>query len=241
MHYTLENKNDLKDLETKIHNMRNGNTLIFVHMNGCYHCDRMKPEWHNVINEMKSIPDFNSVQIERDMLPHLKDEYFTKKLDLVRGFPSILMENQNEELFEFLKERTQPKIIEFVKENSNKNKKKKKQKNKKQKKDKEIKDNKIKDNKIKDNKITDNKITDNKTKDIKKSIEPATAIILKKKTTTKKPIVMKKTPTSSTKQITSLKKTPRTPVKKTITTKKVTPKTKVVKSKTKKKAATIKK
>ena len=80
MYIKVLSNDDVNKLETS---MQNGNWLICYYANWCDHCNKMKPNWEKVTNNMQSFKDLNIADIESDFI-----QKFEKK-PVLEGFPTI--------------------------------------------------------------------------------------------------------------------------------------------------------
>jgi len=89
----------------------------------------MKPEWKSFISENRSNPSFNIIEVERNMIhPIAAKDKDLLPLSTLTGFPSISFRRPGvKEQVEFKDARTKPKLLKFVKEESNKSKKERKE------------------------------------------------------------------------------------------------------------------
>jgi len=84
--------------------------LLFLHMNGCGHCDRFMPEWDEFARTHKTT--IVTMKIERSENPALMDKY------QVKGFPMIILVSADgNKLDEFNGKRTKEALMTFAKQN----------------------------------------------------------------------------------------------------------------------------
>jgi len=85
-------------------------TLLFVHMNGCGHCETLMPEWDKFVNENETNIKTRKVETKTD--PTLANKY------KIEGYPTILLLGSNgEKLDTYDGERTSDALLDYVKEN----------------------------------------------------------------------------------------------------------------------------
>ena len=123
MYYTFGSYGDLTNFEGgKIDAAKKRGCLILVTMNGCPYCEMMKPEWRSFVSEHHSNPDFNIIEVERNMIhPIATKDKDLLPLSTLSGFPSISFRRPGvKEQVEFKDVRTKPKLLKFVKDESRK-------------------------------------------------------------------------------------------------------------------------
>ena len=119
MYINLESFDDLKKLEGgALESLKKNNCMIFIRMNGCYYCDKMKKEWQSLVKDKKNDDNLDILEIERNRLDDLmrRDrEFFLPKFMGIRGFPTLMLQNRNREVFPFQDERNKVNFLRFIK------------------------------------------------------------------------------------------------------------------------------
>ena len=122
MYINVESFDDLKKLEGgALESLKKNNCIIFIRMNGCYHCDKMKKEWHSFVKDKKNDNNLDILEIERNRLDDLMSrdrEFFLPKFMGIRGFPTLMLQNRNKEVFPFQDERNKERFLRFIKVHS---------------------------------------------------------------------------------------------------------------------------
>lgn len=122
MYINLESFDDLKKLEGgALDSLKKNNCIIFIRMNGCYYCDKMKKEWQSLVKDKKNDENLDILEIERSRLDDLmrRDrEFFLPKFMGIRGFPTLMLHNRNREVFPFQDERKKVNFLRFIKAHS---------------------------------------------------------------------------------------------------------------------------
>ena len=89
--------------------MKHGPWLVLFHAEWCGHCQQMKPEWKKFT---RSIPKgLNVADVENNFFSSLE------KTPEIRGFPTVKMFNDNQEVNEFTAERTGEQLKVFADSN----------------------------------------------------------------------------------------------------------------------------
>jgi len=89
--------------------MKHGPWLVLFHAEWCGHCQQMKPEWKKFT---RSIPKgLNVADVENNFFSSLE------KTPEIRGFPTVKMFNDNQEVDEFTAERTGEQLKVFADSN----------------------------------------------------------------------------------------------------------------------------
>ena len=98
-------------LNEKINN--HSECIVLIYMNGCFHCEMMKPEWNKLETKNKSSNDIVIAKVEREHI-----DLLTPKPD-IRGYPTIF-KNKNNNLEEYQGERNCEGFQHFIKPKSSK-------------------------------------------------------------------------------------------------------------------------
>ena len=122
MYINVESFDDLKKLEGgALESLKKNNCIIFIRMNGCYYCDKMKKEWQSLVKDKKNDDNLDILEIERNRLDDLmrRDrEFFLPKFMGIRGFPTLMLQNRNREVFPFQDDRNKANFLSFIKAHS---------------------------------------------------------------------------------------------------------------------------
>ena len=122
MYINVESFDDLKKLEGgALDSLKKNNCIIFIRMNGCYYCDKMKKEWQSLVKDKKNDDNLDILEIERSRLDDLmrRDrEFFLPKFMGIRGFPTLMLQNRNREVFPFQADRNKVNFLRFIKAHS---------------------------------------------------------------------------------------------------------------------------
>lgn len=122
MYINVESYDDLEKLQGgALESIKNNNCIIFIRMNGCYYCDKMKKEWQSLVKEKQNDDNLDILEIERNRLDDLmrRDrEFFLPKFMGIRGFPTIMLQNRNREVFPFEADRSKANFLRFIKAHS---------------------------------------------------------------------------------------------------------------------------
>lgn len=122
MYIDLESFDDLKKLEGgALESLKKNNCIIFIRMNGCYYCDKMKREWQSLVKDKKDDDNLDILEIERNRIDDLmrRDrEFFLPKFMGIRGFPTLMLQNRNREVFPFQADRNKENFLRFIKAHS---------------------------------------------------------------------------------------------------------------------------
>ena len=122
MYYNVSTTEDVKNMTGgNISKLKKKNVIILVRMDGCMHCDMMKPEWNKMVEHTRNKPDLDILEIERNMMAQLlnKDRaFFEPQFRGIQGFPSIHMNDSNRKITPFQNRRTSESFIDFIKHNS---------------------------------------------------------------------------------------------------------------------------
>ena len=122
MYINLESLNDLKKLQGgALESLKTKNCIIFIRMNGCFYCDKMKKEWQSFVNDKKHDDNLDILEIERSRIDDLvkrDKEFFVPKFMGIRGFPTIMLQNRNKEVFPFQADRNKANFLSFIKAHS---------------------------------------------------------------------------------------------------------------------------
>lgn len=122
MYINVESYDDLEKLQGgALESIKNNNCIIFIRMNGCYYCDKMKKEWQSLVKEKQNDDNLDILEIERNRLDDLmrRDrEFFLPKFMGIRGFPTIMLQNRNREVFPFEADRSKVNFLRFIKAHS---------------------------------------------------------------------------------------------------------------------------
>ena len=83
----VQNLDDVRLLENKM--MNEYATVVFYFMEGCFHCDNMKPAWHKFEKMYENDENNTIAMIESNHIQHLEN-----KPDII-GFPTIIKYKNN--------------------------------------------------------------------------------------------------------------------------------------------------
>ncbi len=123
MYINIESFDDLKKLQGgTLKSIKKNNCIIFIRMNHCNHCDQMKQEWHSLVKDKEKDDNINILEIESNRINDLVKidrEFFHSKLMGIRGFPTIMLQNRNKEVFPFQAMRNKENFLRFIKAHSN--------------------------------------------------------------------------------------------------------------------------
>tara|TARA_B100000519_G_C14193708_1_gene414383 strand:+ start:580 stop:1044 length:465 start_codon:yes stop_codon:yes gene_type:complete len=87
--------------------LKNAKKLIFFHMDGCPHCESMKPEWDKL--KTSNTSHIKLEDYERKQKPDLVEKFS------IRGFPSIvLVDDKNDKVDEYKGERKANSINKYL-------------------------------------------------------------------------------------------------------------------------------
>ena len=87
-------------------------TIILFHANWCGHCQVLMPIWKELKTKINT-EEYNIIEIE-------SQNPFTKKIKMLRGYPSIFYINNNKDItIEYNDDRTLESLILFLKNNKN--------------------------------------------------------------------------------------------------------------------------
>ena len=87
-------------------------TIILFHANWCGHCQVLMPIWKELKTKINT-EEYNIIEIE-------SQNPFTKKIKMLRGYPSIYYINNNKNTtIEYNDDRTLESLILFLKNNKN--------------------------------------------------------------------------------------------------------------------------
>ena len=84
--------------------------VMFYHMNGCGHCEAMMPAWNASVAKYKGVGVI--AQVEMSNMQHLP--VFMQN---VRGFPTLVMYRVGSLPVEYLGDRSESSIAEFIAQN----------------------------------------------------------------------------------------------------------------------------
>ena len=88
--------------------LEKGKKLIFFHMDGCPHCESMKPEWDKL--KATNSSHIKLEDYERKQKPDLVEKFS------IRGFPSIvLVDDNNDKVDEYNGDRKAKSINDYLK------------------------------------------------------------------------------------------------------------------------------
>ena len=122
MYFNIETHDDMKKIEGgKMDSIKKNNCIIFVRMNGCYHCDMMKNEWNSMVKEKIRDPNLDILEIERSRMQDMMrrdEDFFLPKFMGIRGFPTIMFHNRDRKVFPFQGERNKNTFLKFIKKHS---------------------------------------------------------------------------------------------------------------------------
>jgi len=85
--------------------LENGKEFVFFHMNGCGHCNNMKPEWE----KFTGATSFTTRSVEMSESPDEINKFG------IQSYPTLLLLENGEKVKEFKGERTAEAFEEFVK------------------------------------------------------------------------------------------------------------------------------
>lgn len=101
----IKNQKDAKTLKI------NKKTIILFYMNGCFHCESLKPNWIEAVN---MCPDKSFIEIESKYVKFLPKTY--KEFQYIAGFPTIIAANpENIKINEFNQPRDIKNLVKFFK------------------------------------------------------------------------------------------------------------------------------
>lgn len=117
----VDNLDDVRLLQNKM--MDEHTTVVFFFMEGCFHCDNMKPAWHK-FEKMYENDEYNTVaMIESNHIQHMDN-----KPDLI-GYPTIIKYKNNNPI-EYSGDRSTKSFVKFANIKTKKSKKSSKTKSK---------------------------------------------------------------------------------------------------------------
>jgi len=89
----------------------NQKELVFIHMNGCGHCEKMKPDWKAANKENKSSIKMRDVEMSQGDGPELCKKH------KINGFPTIILLENGQKVSDYNGERSKNGILEFLNSN----------------------------------------------------------------------------------------------------------------------------
>lgn len=101
------------DNKEKFESEHGSKTLIFFKANWCGHCKRFKPVWDEFVEDCKKNNEPTKL-LELD-IDNEESKPFVEKHN-VRGFPHVVLTEDNKEDIVFTKNRTKDELLAFLKE-----------------------------------------------------------------------------------------------------------------------------
>ena len=87
-------------------NVSNNNKLVYFHMNGCGHCEKLTPEWNKFVSNNANNYDCVFEKIEANEAP-----------SDIKGYPTVVLIKSNNEKKTFEDERTEEGLKQFLDKN----------------------------------------------------------------------------------------------------------------------------
>jgi hypothetical protein len=106
--------------KVSINNGKDRDRVYFFKMNGCGHCEHMKPIWGQATMIVKkSNPSVVFIEVESKDIKKL-DRYTKSKLNTkdILGFPDLRIINKNGKISKFQSNRTVEELVKWIKENT---------------------------------------------------------------------------------------------------------------------------
>lgn len=101
----VKNLDDIKLLNNKIKDKHV--TVIFYFMEGCFHCDNMKPAWHKFEKMYENDENNTIAMVESNHIQHLEDKPY------IVGFPTIYKYGNNHPI-EYSGDRSTKSFVKFA-------------------------------------------------------------------------------------------------------------------------------
>lgn len=95
-------------------------TVYFFKMDGCGHCEHLKPIWNSVVEEMnKSHPAIVFKEVESDDIPKLPDDIRRQiKAETIVGYPDLRLLTSDNKMTQFNDDRNKEAITRWIKATS---------------------------------------------------------------------------------------------------------------------------
>jgi thiol-disulfide isomerase/thioredoxin len=95
-------------------------SVYFFKMNGCGHCEHLKPIWDEAVKLVKkSNPSVVYIEIESSDIPNIDKETKDKlKAEEIVGFPDLRILKKNGTMSKFESNRTVEELVKWIKENT---------------------------------------------------------------------------------------------------------------------------
>jgi thiol-disulfide isomerase/thioredoxin len=84
--------------------------LIFLHMKGCFHCNKMQPAWKKVVGLLRTDPAVVTEEYEAYASPEVMEKF------QVEGFPTLLLVSPSGNIRRYHGNRTAEDILAFSKQ-----------------------------------------------------------------------------------------------------------------------------
>ncbi len=95
-------------LNLNIEGLSNNRELVFVHMNGCGHCEKLMPHWDAAKSENKSSISMRKVEMSEKDGPKLVKEHN------IKGFPTIILLDNGKKVKEYDGQRNKKGLLDFL-------------------------------------------------------------------------------------------------------------------------------